>query len=238
MNGVIRMCQFRKCGKEADKRFFCPEHTCNTCNLQDGDLVYVKKAHVIFNMNNDKVSTCCGGVLARDNIGPENYCYEHMICKYHDCENYKSYDFTCFMHVDIMCLSCLNKPRVDKYRCSDCQQSGKYRCDKCKNVYKYSFMYNNILCHKCSYNNREVVHTKISIHGEYIENIYNYKSEIQYPIKLYKYFNRHVRDPFYNSLISLSQELISIILNYANLQPSYITLLQFISLHKIKKISI
>ena len=239
IRAVERMCGFKNCPELADARFFCKKHTCKDCDSANGHLLFIKKAHVISDKRHECSYTVCGGAIDDKVIGIGKYVHINNICMYDECESYKKVDdLTCSYHKSQVCTICLCE-ETNTQRCAKCATTGKYRCCNCKTIYKRNYItpfVDDAICYKCYYNTSDVYCGKVDVIGKYISNIYNYKKPLFYTIKLYKYYNRKPKDAFFSLLISLPQDLINNILNFTDLQPSFVTVEKFVSQHQIKTI--
>lgn len=246
MNDVIRMCQFRNCDKEAGKRFFCAEHTCELCDSHDGHLVYVKKAHVIRDRTEFSIRLVCGAAIKPALLGRGNYCTNIFICKYPGCEFVRFNGPTCKNHILYECITnCGNVNTINNTKCNECILYGKYKCYDCGKLYKKTFMYRIIqcssrfnICYACKDEKQPEYVKKAYVEGEYIKNIYDYYHAMIYTFIVFgKYIhdvNRIFKtDSFYISLSKLPFELIDKILKYANMAPSFIKVTDFINKNKI-----
>ena len=242
-------CQFRGCDDVTDgeRKFYkyCKKHSCSGCSRYDINhtIYYVKKAHYVNKSTYaDAYIPHCNecGIIHKDYIVNVNYYNSSNICKFDDCEKtIRRKNAYCIHHRKHECVSCHDtNTNADFGRCNRCLKVGKHNCHSCDRFYIGQFMASNTQCKYCRYytERKETDYGPLQVIGDCIKNIYNYKSEMLYPIKLFKSYNRPVKDKFLNSLVRLPQEIILIILTYANLQPSYVTVQKLVSLHKVKEL--
>lgn len=237
-------CQFRGCDGvvEGERKFYkyCEKHNCLGCSVYDKHdiIIHVKKAHHVRRGGYSYMFDCAYNSINFTHF-VDDCCDMSSICRFNDCEKTVLDKTFCVDHRKYECTTCHDMNTKENYgRCNRCINLGKYYCRGCDRFCIGRFMAAGTKCVYCRYHTgrHEMDYGPMQVIGDYVKNKYDYISEMQYPIKLYKSYNRQVKDPFYNSLVKLPQEIISIILTYANLQPSYVTVQKLISLHRVKEL--